>query len=164
MSSMISLPGRVLAVCVTLLLVLGLASCAAAPRTLEAPTVELVGLSLVSASAESQRFRVSLRVANGNPIALPVERVSFSVRVGGGGVMSGRSTEPFTLAAGGSETVQLEVTTNLVSSVSRLLSLLQGPNDAIGYDLNGLVTLSRGLNPTFPFSARGEIPLSMPAR
>lgn len=142
---------------------LGVASCVATPRSLVAPDVQLVGLSLLGVSADSQRFRVDLAVTNPNEVTIPIERLSFSVRLAGSGVMSGRSLSPFELASGESTTLQLEVTTNLVSSVSRLLALLQGPADSIQYDLDGLVTLSRGLNPTFPFSRRGEVPLSLPA-
>jgi LEA14-like dessication related protein len=140
-----------------------LSACVSAPRALVAPEVQLVGLSLLGVSADSQRFRVDLSVTNPNEVTIPVERLSFSVRLAGSGVMNGRSLAPFELASGASTTLQLEVTTNLVSSLSRLLSLLQGPSDAIPYDLDGLVTLSRGLNPTFPFSRRGEVPLSLPA-
>lgn len=140
-----------------------ISACVATPRALVAPEVQLVGLSLLDASADSQRFRVDLAVSNPNEVTLPVERLSFSVRLAGSGVMNGRSLSPFELASGESTTLELEVTTNLVSSVSRLLALLQGPADAIQYDLDGLVTLSRGLNPTFPFSRRGEVPLSLPA-
>ncbi|HEX6993308.1 MAG TPA: LEA type 2 family protein [Gammaproteobacteria bacterium] len=147
-----------------LLACIGLAPAACvSPRELVAPEVQLVGLSLLGATAEAQRFRVDLAVSNPNEVTIPIERLSFSVRLAGSGVMSGRSLSPFELASGASTTLQLEVTTNLVSSVSRLLALLQGPADAIQYDLDGLVTLSRGLNPTFPFSRRGEVPLTLPA-
>jgi len=158
--------GRLRAVVAAALLAcigVAVSACVSTPRSLVAPEVQLVGLSLLGVSADSQRFRVDLAVTNPNEVTIPIERLSFSVRLAGSGVMSGRSLSPFELASGESTTLQLEVTTNLVSSVSRLLSLLQGPADAIQYDLDGLVTLSRGLNPTFPFSRRGEVPLSMPA-
>jgi len=158
--------GRLRAVvAAALLLCIGAAvsACVSTPRSLDAPEVQLVGLSLLGVSADSQRFRVDLAVTNPNEVTIPIERLSFSVRLAGSGVMSGRSLSPFELASGESTTLQLEVTTNLVSSVSRLVSLLQGPADSIQYDLDGLVTLSRGLNPTFPFSRRGEVPLSLPA-
>ncbi len=139
------------------------AACLQTPRELLPPDVQLVGLSLLGASADSQRFRVDLAVTNPNDVTIPIERLSFSVRLAGSGVMSGRSLAPFELASGESTTLQLEVTTNLVSSVSRLLALLQGPADSIQYDLDGLVTLSRGLKPTIPFNRRGEVPLTLPA-
>jgi len=139
------------------------AACIQMPRELLPPDVQLVGLSLLGASADSQRFRVDLAVTNPNDVTIPIERLSFSVRLAGSGVMSGRSLEPFELASGESTTLELEVTTNLVSSVSRLLALLQGPSDSIQYDLDGLVTLSRGLRPTIPFARRGEVPLTLPA-
>jgi LEA14-like dessication related protein len=145
-----------------LLAVLSCGGCMSAPRTLESPHVQLVGLALLGMSAESQRFLVDLEVANPNNVRIPVAALSFSVRIAGSGVMSGRTVESFTLMPGEAQTVQLEVTADLVSSVSRLLSLLQGPTSTIPYDLDGLVTLSRGLRPTFPFSRRGEVPLALP--
>jgi len=141
---------------------LGASGCVSIPRELVAPEVRLVGLTLLEAAADSQRFRVDLAVTNPNEVTIPIERLSFSLRLAGSGVMSGRSLQPFELASGDSTTLQLEVTTDLVSSVPRLLSLLQGPAGAIQYDLDGLVTVSRGFRPTLPFSRRGEVPLSLP--
>lgn len=140
-----------------------LAGCAASPRTLVAPDVQVVAVALLDVAADSQRFRVDLNVMNTNDVRIPIERISFSMRFAGAGVMRGSSVEPFTLEPGGSRAVEFDVTTDLVSSVSRLLALLQGPDDAIAYDIDGMVTLSRGFRPTFPFSRRGEIPLAMPA-
>lgn len=148
---------------VTVAVTMMIAGCAGGPRALTAPDVQLVGLTLAESTAESQRFRVNLRLTNPNEVEIPIERISFNLRVAGGGVMSGRTVEPLTVAPGEAGFVQVDVTTNLVSSVSRLFALLQGPASAIPYDLDGLVTVSRGLNPTFPFNRRGEVPLSLPA-
>lgn len=134
------------------------------PLSVEAPEVRLASLTLREATLDAQRFSVGLLVRNPNAVPIPIEQVRFSARLAGGGTLQGRSVEPFTLAPGGTETVQLDVDSDLVSSLSRLLALVQGPGSTISYDLDGLVELSRGLNRTLPFNYRGEIALSMPAR
>src|SRR5690606_6617022 len=60
-----------------------LAACVAAPRTLEAPEVDLVGLALLDGSADAQRFRIGLRVTNPNDVRVSVQRLSFNVRLAG---------------------------------------------------------------------------------
>src|SRR5690606_40564195 len=65
---------------------------------------------------------------------------------GGGGLLTGRTIEPFMLEPGAEQVVPVEVESDLVSSLSRLIGLLQGPSDSINYDLDGLVRLSRGFN------------------
>lgn len=141
-----------------------LAGCASVTQSVEAPQVRLASLTLREASVAAQRFEVGLLVHNPNAVPIPVEQLRFSVRLGGGGILDGRSVEPFTLPAGGSETVHIDVGSDLVSSLSRLLALVQGPGSTISYDLDGFVELSRGLRRTLPINYRGEIPLSMPAR
>jgi len=139
-----------------------LAACVAAPRTLEAPEVDLVGLALLDGSADAQRFRIGLRVTNPNDVRVSVQRLSFNVRLAGGGVMSGQAPGLLALEPGEVREIEVDVRTSLVSSVSRLLSLVQGPAATVPYDLDGLVTLSRGIQPTRPFTARGEVPLAIP--
>ena len=145
-------------------LVLGslLAACVAAPRTIDAPHVDLVGLALLDGSADAQRFRIGLRVANPNDARVSIQRLSFTVRLAGGGVMSGQAPGPLALEPAEVREFEIDVRTSHFSSVSRLLSLLQGPGATVPYDLDGLVTLSRGISPTHPFSARGEVPLAIP--
>lgn len=139
------------------------AACATLEGGLEPPQVRLTGLSLVEASAASQRFELALEVQNPNPIPFPVEELAVSVRLGGAGLLDGRSSAPFVLPAREAATVRIEVESDIVSSVSRLLSLAQGPNSALAYELNGRVTPARGLRAQIPFSTRGEVPLAVPA-
>src|SRR5690606_12158860 len=138
------------------------AGCVSPQRTIEAPVVELVGLALLESQADAQRFRVELRVTNPNEGRIDIQHLSFSVRLAGGGVMRGRVDEPLALEPGERRYVEANVPTSLVSSVSRLQALVQGQSATVPYDLDGLVTLSRGLNPIYPFNARGEVPLALP--
>lgn len=134
------------------------------PVSIQAPEVRLASLTLREATLDAQRFTVGLSVRNPNVVPIPIEQVRFSARLAGGGTLEGRTVEPFTLLPGSSEVVQLDVDSDLVSSLSRLLALVQGPGSTISYDLDGLVELSRGFNRVLPFNYRGDIALSMPSR
>ena len=139
---------------------LALAACSSVPRSVAPPEVELVGLSLLEATPDGQRFRVSLLLDNPNDIELPVQSIRFNARLGGEGILSGESLAPLDLPARGRETLRLEVQTDLVSSVSRLLALVQGPGDAVPYEINGRLTLSGRTARSLPFSQSGSVPLS----
>jgi len=142
------------------LLMLALAACSGLPRTTAPPSVRLTSLSLVEATADGQRFRLGLWFENPNAYAVPIQSMRFNVRLGGQGVMTGESRTPLTLPALGTETLRLDIETNSVSSVSSLLALVQGPDDAIRYELNGRLVLASSMERTLPFSVSGLVPLS----
>jgi LEA14-like dessication related protein len=144
------------------LVALGIA-CSATPRSVLAPRVEVVGLAILSPGAATSRFRVSLLVTNSNPEPLPVEAVRFSVRLGGEGLLNGNSAEPLLVPAQGNATLRVEVDGDLVSSLSRLLATLQGPQSTLPYELFGSLTLDRRPPNMFPFNASGQVPLSATA-
>lgn len=138
-----------------------LAACSSVPRSIAPPSVELVTLGVVQATADGQSFRVALLLDNPNDVALPVESISFNLRLAGGeGIMSGESFAPFELPPGGRETVRLDIQTDLVSSVSRLLSFVQGPEDRLAYELNGRMTLGGRPERMVPISMTGTVPLT----
>lgn len=138
------------------------AGCASVQGGVQTPAVRLTGLRLLEAGVASQRFELALDVANPNPIPLPIEDLSVSVRLGGAGVLDGRSAAPVVLPAEGTTTLRVEVTSDIVSSVSRLLALATGPDNELAYELNGRLTPSRRLSGPLPFGARGRVPLSLP--
>ncbi len=140
-----------------------LAGCAAVQGALAPPEVRLAQLTLLDASAARQRFELLLEVENPNPIPFPIEALGLSVRLGGAGVLDGQTTEPFVLPPRGSESVRVEVTSDIVSSVSRLLALAQGAERTLAYELNGRVTPSRRLSGPIPFGTRGDVPLRVPS-
>lgn len=139
---------------------LALAACSSVPRTVAPPDVRLVSLSLLEATGDGQRFRVSLSIDNPNDLALPIQSLRFNARLGGEGILSGESLEPLELPARGRETVRLEIETDLVSSVSRLLAVVQGPDDGLAYELNGRLMLAGRTERSLPFSTSGTVPLT----
>jgi LEA14-like dessication related protein len=147
-----------------LTLALWAGACSSLPRTIEAPDVRLQSLTLLEDGEDGQRLAVRLRVDNPNTVPIPVIGLTFRVRLGGDGLLSGSSMEAFSVPAGGSESVVVEVDTDLVSSLSRLVALVQGPAGALAYEATGELSLSRPFRSPQSFSARGEVPLSMSAR
>lgn len=139
---------------------LGVCACSSVPRSVTPPQVQLVSLSLLEATADGQRFRVSLLLDNPNDVALPIRSVRFNARLAGEGILSGESLAPLELPARSRETLRLEVQTDLVSSVSRLLAVVQGPDDGLAYELNGRLMLAGRPERPMPFSTSGTVPLT----
>ncbi len=135
-------------------------ACSSLPRVLTPPDVQLTGLSLLRASSDRQDFRVTLRIVNPNPIPIPVEELRFNARIGGEGLLAGTTTSRILLPARGEETLRLEVSTDLMSSIRRLLSLATGADDSLPYELDGYLALDPRHRRTLPFRSRGTVPLS----
>jgi len=140
----------------------GLVACSSLPRQLAAPRVELVELRLLQASFDGQRFAVRLVLDNPNAVAIPVRFLEFSVRLAGEGLLDGQSALPFTLPALGRSTVDVEVFSNIVSSVSRLLAFVEDPADGLEYEAQGQLTLDVRLREPIGFYHRGVVPLVLP--
>ncbi len=147
--------GAVAALCALLL-----AACSSVPRQLTPPRVQLVSLSLLEASVDHQRFELMFSVENPNEFDIPIAGLEYSARLSGQGVLIGQSFEPATLPARGTETLSVELTTELVSSFASMLAVVQGPEDAIPYELNGVLRVAGGLERRVRFSHSGRVPLS----
>jgi len=138
------------------------AACSSLPRQLVPPRVELVELRLLQGSFDGQRFAVRVLLNNANAVSIPVLLLEFDVRLAGEGLLEGRSLAPFTLPAGGSQTVEVEIFSNLISSATRLLALAQGPGNSLEYELQGELTLDARLREPLGFYQRGQVPLVLP--
>ena len=68
-----------------------------------------------------------------------------------------------TVPALSQQTVQVQVESDTISSLSRLQGVVQGPANALPYEIFGNVILDRRFQPPVPFTATGEVPLSMSA-
>jgi len=144
---------------ITLLL---LQACSSLPRQLVSPRVEIAELQLVQASFDGQRFAVRLVLENPNAIAIPVRLLEFDIRLGGEGLLEGASSAPFRLPANGSQAVEVEIFSNLVSSATRLLALVQGPGNVLEYEIQGRLTLDVRFREPIGFYQRGQVPLMIP--
>ena len=140
----------------------GLVACSSLPRQLAPPQIELVELRLLQASFDGQRFAIRLLLNNPNPVPIPVRALDFDVRLAGEGLLDGRALSAFTLPARGSSSVDVEVFSNLVSSVSRLMTFVQGPTNGLEYEIQGELELDVPLREPIGFYHRGVVPLVLP--
>lgn len=153
---------RILIAVVAAMLGVTSTGCASAQRGLTPPRITVQNLEPLPSSAGQTRFRVGLLVDNPNTEPLAINSFEFKLRLADEGIVDGASSAPLTIAALDRQTVTLEIGSEIVSSVSRLLSFVQGPANTIPYEIYGSVTLSRPrrLDP-MRFMASGQVPLVM---
>ena len=134
-----------------------LAGCAWLAPKLQTPRLTVIGVQVRSADFWRQRLQVRLRVVNPNGIRLPIEAITYTLRIDGQTFADGRTAEGFTVPAHGSAEFNTEVTANVAGA---LLAVFAGGHDQpVHYRLRGKVTLAYGLLRSLPFDERGQFVL-----
>jgi late embryogenesis abundant protein len=147
-----------------LALALGLVAllgCASAGGGVAPPRITLQSLEPQPSSAGPQRFRARLLIDNPNTEPILVYNFDFQLRLADQGILDGAHVTPLTVQALDRQTVTLELQSEIISSVSRLLSFVQGPENALPYEMFGRVTLDRARSPPLTFNSSGQVPLVM---
>lgn len=139
-----------------------LAGCASVSPSTPPPRVTLEALALLP-SSDLPRFRVTLLIDNLEPVAIPVTGVDFSARLGGEGVLSGRSRSQFTVPALDTYRLELDLESDRVSSRTRLFALANGASGTLPYELDGELVIGGRPPRALAFSRRGRVPLSLGA-
>ena len=150
----------VTAIVVTLLGVVAI-GCASAQRGLSAPRVTVQSLEPLPASGGETRFRARLLIDNQNTDPLKIRGIEFKLRLADQGIIDGSVAVPLTIEALDQRTVTLELGSEMLSSLSRLMSFVQGPENTLPYDIYGEVYLDRRNRQPLVFSAQGQVPLVM---
>jgi LEA14-like dessication related protein len=150
---------------VILVSLLGVAAigCASAQRGLSAPRITVQSLEPLPSSGAQTRFRVRLLVDNQNTDPLKIRGIEFKLRLADQGIIDGSAAVPLTVEALDRQTVTLELGSEILSSLSRLMSFVQGPENALPYEIYGDVYLERRSRQPLPFSTQGQVPLVMSA-
>lgn len=137
-------------------LLLALTACSMT-RPFTPPDVSLQTLRLQSMGLKSQTFELELRAQNTNPWPLPVRQVRYRLELAGVEVATGVSGKTFNVPANAAANFPLQVQTDLLDSVPRLVSRLDG--SPVHYRISGQLDLGAWL-PDVPFSKSGEISLA----
>jgi LEA14-like dessication related protein len=145
-------------------MVLSIQACSSVPRRLAPPQVDLLGLSVLEAGPDGQLFSLRFVLVNPNPAEIPVVRLEFDIRLSGEGRLIGRYATPFTLPGRGSETLEVEVFSQIVSSASRLMAFATGPNNTLTYEFHGELVLDAGLREPIDVFGRGQVPFTIAIR
>ena len=131
--------------------------CTLAQRGL-APRVAVQSLEPLPSDGGVQRFRAVLLVDNMNTEPLRLEGIEFKLRLADQGIIDG-GIGPLNVEALHQETGTLELGSEILSSLSRLMAFAQGPDNALPYEIYGKVTFVRGRIDPMDFSGKGRVPL-----
>jgi len=143
------------------LLVALLSACAALQTQLERPNIGLVDLDLQQVGLLEQRFVITLNVQNPNGIAIPVRGMSYALQIAGQDFARGVSPQSFTVPAYGEQRVQVEMSTNMLSALRQVQTLLKGSTDQVNYKLAGKLDVDVLGGVTLPFENTGEFKLTL---
>lgn len=141
---------------------LGIAAigCASAQRGIVAPRITVQNLEPLPSVGTQTRFRVSLVVDNQNTDPIKIRGIEFKLRLADQGIIDGNSP-PMIIEALDRQTVVVEVGSEIVSSLSRLMAFVQGPENALPYEIYGKVHLDRRGREPLQFSNGGQVPIVM---
>lgn len=125
-----------------------------------APRVQLRDVQVLGLGFKNQTFLLSFDISNPNPFALPVDAVSYAVRLDGQRFASGETASDFSVPAGGNSEFAISVDLDLLQTAPQLLSIVRdGVRKDIGYDLEGQLTVGIPLAPPVSYRSSGTIRL-----
>ena len=121
----------------------GLGACASLPdNVISKPEVKLSDVQVMGLGFKNQTFLLSFDIRNPNPFPLPVNHVSYGVRLDGQRFATGQTASDISVPAGGESQFAISVELDLLSTAPRLLSIVRdamtGP---VAYRTEGAIRL-----------------------
>jgi hypothetical protein len=144
-------------------LLLMAAGCASSPRSMEPPELYVSQLRLLPAADGNRQISVTLLLRNLNENPVELDSIDFSIRLGSEGFVEGTIDAPGSVPALSDLRVRTTVSSEFVSSVSRLISFLQGPESALPYEATGTIWLDTRPRRNLRFERVGSVPLAISA-
>jgi len=140
----------------------GLAGCATTLEDLvESPTVKLSDVQVMGLGFNSQTFMLSFDVNNPNPFSLPVEAVTYGVKLDGHRFASGETASEFSVPANGNGKFAISVDLNLLQTAPQLLSIVrESARREVEYELEGQLAVGIPLAPPVSYRNTGMIRLT----
>jgi LEA14-like dessication related protein len=153
--------GRRVAVTGIMLALGGLGACATLPENvISRPEIKLRDVQVMGLGFKSQTFLLSFDISNPNPFALPVNHVSYDVRLDGQRFASGKTASDLSVPAGGDSQFAISVELDLLSTAPQLLSIIRdGGRRDVPYQLQGQLGIDIPLTPPVTFRSDGLIRL-----
>jgi LEA14-like dessication related protein len=139
----------------------GLGACASLPENvISKPEVKLRDVQVMGLGFQNQTFLLSFDISNPNPFPLPVNHVSYSVRLDGQRFASGKTASDISVPAGGESRFAISVELDLLSTAPRVLSIMRdGTRREIPYRLDGELGIDIPMTPPVSYRTEGLIRL-----
>lgn len=131
--------------------------CTSIVPKLETPKLQVISVELLDAQFTQQRFNVRMRVQNPNDRELPIRGLSYTMQLAGEEFGSGQSNKAFTVPALGEAEFEMTVTTNLATSLLKILPKLERSPESLDYRLTGRVETDWTFLRTIPFTETGKL-------
>jgi LEA14-like dessication related protein len=140
----------------------GLAACESLPENvISTPGVELSDVQVMGLGFNNQTFLLSFDISNPNPFPLPVNHISYGVRLDGQRFAAGNTASNISIPAGGETQVAISVELDLLTTAPRLLSTVRdGVRGQITYELEGQLGIAIPMTPPVRYRKEGAIRLN----
>ncbi len=140
----------------------GLGACASlSENIISRPEVELRDVQVVGLGFKAQTFLLSFDVSNPNPFPLPINHISYSLKLDDQRFASGETPSDFSVPAGGDTEFAISVELDLLTTAPRLLSIVRaGVQSEIPYELKGELGIDIPLTPPVSYRTDGSIRLN----
>jgi len=141
---------------------LALAGCASLTEdVISKPDVRLQDVKVMGLGFKNQTFLLSFDIHNPNAFSLPVNHVSYSVRLDGQRFASGKSPSDISVPARGDAQFAITVELDLLKTAPQLLAIVHDSvRTEVPYELDGKLGIDIPLTPPVAFRTRGAIRLS----
>lgn len=136
-----------------------LAGCAMLQPEFESPEVRVTSFNVLPSEGIAPRFEIGLHVINPNRSELKLVGLSYSAKLEGHKVLSGVTNDLPIIEGYGQGDVLLQVSADLINSLSLLSDLLRQPRETVNYELNAKLDVGAFL-PSIRVEKTGEISLA----
>jgi LEA14-like dessication related protein len=140
---------------IALFFVILLNGCAALQSAIETPHVTLNNLQAVDMTLLEQRYALTLRVQNPNPVPLPITGMNFQLDVNDTELGRGVTNEAVTVPAYGEALVEVKLVSNLMRIFNQIRGLESSKGQSLRYRLSGGLSISSRMG-KLPFEYIGE--------
>lgn len=138
--------------------ILLLGGCASVASGISKPDVRLANVEVTGIEFSKQTFVLGFDVSNPNPFPLPINFVSYGVKLDKQRFASGETTASFTVPANGDGEFAISVDLDLLRTAPQLLYLVRdGVNGGLPYELNGTLGIGIPFVEPVSFQTSGEI-------
>jgi LEA14-like dessication related protein len=141
---------------------MGLGACETLPENLvEKPEVALRDVQVVGLGLNGQTFLLSFDISNPNPFPLPVNHVSYGVKLDGQRFATGRTPGEINVPADGTTEFAISVELDLLNTAPALLAIVrEGVRREVPYVLEGELGIDIPLTPPVRYRSEGAIQLN----